>query len=266
MPNIQAKISAILIPNETTAMTDDKGKPIRALFVAGLNLGTKKNGAEQFLECLRQYEPEAIYLMGDMLAYREWKSSFNWPQAHNDIVQKLLRQARRGAKILYIPGDRDGFMRHYGATELGGIKLVNDAVHETVSGKRLLVTHGDAFDLVAPSLGFLGKLGARAIGIAVGLSRLVEITARTFGLFVHDQTYRRSREREAPFVDSFAATALSAAAAEHFDGIICGHLPHPESRTINGMPFFSTGDWRTCASALIEHLDGQFEFIPLGVP
>ena len=242
-------------------MVEQQGKPIRALFVAGLHLGTKKNGAEQFLECLRHYEPESIYLIGDMLAYREWKSSFNWPQAHNDIVQKLLRQARRGAKVLYIPGDRDGFMRHYGETELGGIKLVNDAVPETAAGKKFIVTHGDAFDLVAPSLGLLGKLGVRAVGVAVGFSRLIEIIARTFGLFVHGQTYRQSHDREAHFIDSFAATALSAAAAEQFDGIICGHLPHAVSRTVDGMSFFSTGDWRTYPSALIEHSDGQFEFI-----
>ena len=78
---------------------------------------------------------------------------------------------------------------------------------------------------------------------------------------MHGQTYRQSHDREAHFIDSFAATALSAAAAEQFDGIICGHLPHAVSRTVDGMSFFSTGDWRTYPSALIEHSDGQFEFI-----
>lgn len=226
-------------------MVDPHGKPIRALFVAGLNLGTKKNSSDHFLECLRRYEPESIYLIGDMLAYREWKSNFSWPQAHNDIVQKLLRQARKGAKVLYIPGDRDGFMRHYGEAELGGIKLVHDAVHETAHGQRFFVTHGDAFDLVAPSLSVLGKLGAKAVAGAVGVSRLIEIAARSLGLFVHGQTYGQSPDREEHFVDSFASTAISSARADQFNGIICGHLPHPASRQIDGVAFFSTGDWRT---------------------
>ena len=245
-------------------MVEHQGKAVRALFVAGLNLGTKKNSADQFLDCLKHYEPEAIYLLGDMLAYREWKSSFSWPQEHNDIVQKVLRQARRGSKVLYIPGDRDGFMRHYGDTELGGIKLVNEAVHQTADGKQLFVTHGDAYDLVAPSLGVLGKLGARAIAVAVGVSSVIEIVARRLGLFVHGQTYGATPARETHFVDSFAATAISAAHAEQFDGIICGHLPHAESRIIDEKLFFSTGDWRTKPSALVEHLDGRFEFIAVG--
>jgi len=247
-------------------MVEHLEKPVRALFVAGLNLGTKKNGADQFLDCLKHYEPEAIYLIGDMLAYREWKSSFSWPQAHNDIVQKLLRQARRGAKVLYIPGDRDGFMRHYGDTELGGIKLVNDAVHHAADGKQFFVTHGDAFDLVAPSLGILAKMGARAVAVAVGISCIIEIVARRLGLFVHGQTYGATPDRETHFVDSFAAIAISAARAENFDGIICGHLPHAESRIIGQQRFFSTGDWRTKPSALVEHLDGQFEFIGVEQP
>ena len=244
-------------------MVEHQGKHIRALFVAGLNLGTKKNGADQFLDCLRRYEPDVIYLLGDMLAYREWKSSFSWPQTQNDIVQKLLRQARRGTKVLYIPGDRDGFMRHYGDAELGGIKLVNEATHETADGKQYLVTHGDVFDLIAPSFSFLGKLGTKAVGMAVGVSRFIEMVARRMGLFVHGQTYRSSYDREAHFADSFAATAISAAEAGGYDGIICGHLPHAENRHISGLTFLSTGDWRTYPSALIEHLDGQFEFAKL---
>ena len=40
------------------------------------------------------------------------KKRFYWPQEHNDVIQKLLRKARHGTKVIYIPGNhvehRDG--------------------------------------------------------------------------------------------------------------------------------------------------------------
>ncbi len=244
-------------------MLDTAGLPVKALFVAGLNLGTKRSGSDQFLEILRRYEPENIYLVGDMIGYREWKKSWHWPQSHNDVIQKLLRAGRRGTKVLYLPGDRDGFMRHYGDALFGGISMTTDTIHESVTGKRLLIVHGDAYDLIAPSVGLFTRLGKPFISLAVFISKWTEILGRQIGLSIHGQTYQKSFGREARFLDAYAKTAVTAANALGVDGVICGHLPQAAHRLIDNTHFMNTGDWRTSQTALVEHLDGRFEIIEL---
>jgi UDP-2,3-diacylglucosamine pyrophosphatase LpxH len=242
-------------------MLDTAGRPVKALFVAGLNLGTKRSGSAEFLEILRRYEPENIYLVGDMIGYREWKKSWHWPQSHNDVIQKLLRAGRRGTKVLYLPGDRDGFMRHYGDALFGGIALTTEAIHESATGKKLLVVHGDAYDLIAPSVGLFSHLGKPFISLAVFLSKWAEIIGRQIGFSIHGQTYQKTSSREARFLDAYAKTAVTAANALGVDGVICGHLPHAAHRQIDQIHFMTTGDWRISQTALVEHLDGRFEII-----
>ena len=237
--------------------------PVSALFVSGLNLGTRDCRSDLFLDCLKRYEPKTVYLAGDMIGYREWKRNFKWPQSHNDVIQKLLRQARRGSKVYYIPGDRDGFMRHYGEALLGGIEMVGEVRHQTVDGRSFLVLHGDEFDLVAPSIGLIGRLGKGAVAFAVGLSRLAEIVVRLAGFSLHGQHYGRNRRGEERFAEGFATTAAASARARGFDGIICGHLPHALARRIDSVEVLNTGDWRKAATILVEHEDGRFETVAM---
>ena len=44
----------------------------------------------------RIYEADTIYLVGDVIDGWQLKSAWYWPQSHNDVVQKLLRKARKG--------------------------------------------------------------------------------------------------------------------------------------------------------------------------
>ena len=100
------------------------------------------------LDFLRYHDAETIYLVGDIVDGWQLRAGWYWPQPHNDVVQKLLRKARKGARMIYLPGNHDEFLRDYYGTHFGGIEVKETAIHEAADGRRYLVVHGDVFDLV----------------------------------------------------------------------------------------------------------------------
>ena len=127
--------------------------------------------ADALLDFLRYHEAETIYLVGDIVDGWRCKSGWYWPQPHNDVVQKLLRKARKGARIIYVPGNHDEFLRDYYGTHFGGIEVVENAIHEGADGRRYLVMHGDHFDLVVQHARWLALLGDKAYDLAILLNR-----------------------------------------------------------------------------------------------
>src|SRR6185503_2377662 len=137
----------------------DGSRTYRALFISDVHLGTKGCQAERLLDFLREYDAETIYLVGDIVDGWRLKSGWYWPQPHNDVVQKLLRKVRKGARLVYIPGNHDEFLRDFVGHSLGGIELAEFAIHRTVDGSRYLVIHGDQFDMVVRHARWLAFLG-----------------------------------------------------------------------------------------------------------
>ena len=52
------------------------------------------------LDFLREHDAETVYLVGDIVDGWRLKRSWFWPQAHNDVVQKLLRKSRKEGRIV----------------------------------------------------------------------------------------------------------------------------------------------------------------------
>ncbi|HEY5732313.1 MAG TPA: metallophosphoesterase, partial [Methyloceanibacter sp.] len=123
-------------------------KRYRTLFVSDLHLGTKACQAEAFLDFLRCADADRIYLVGDIVDFWRIKRGAYWPQAHNDVLQKLLRRVRKGNDLIFIPGNHDEAMRDYCGARFGGISIERNAIHVGADGRRYLVMHGDEFDVV----------------------------------------------------------------------------------------------------------------------
>lgn len=152
---------------------DSKNK-VSAIFVSDLHLGTRASQDQHFLEFLKAYDAKTLYLVGDLIdGWRLKRSGWYWPQGHNDVLQKLLRKARKGTKVIYIPGNHDEFLRNFLGLKFGGVKVVDRAVHRTVDGKRFLVLHGDQFDMVVRHAVWLASLGDVLYDVALWLNRQV---------------------------------------------------------------------------------------------
>ena len=131
----------------------------RTLFISDVHLGTKACQAEALLEFLRHFEADTIYLVGDIIDFWRIKRSPHWPQAHNDVVQKLLRKVRKGTRLIFIPGNHDEALRSYCGQQFGGVEFKLNDIHETADGRRFVVMHGDEFDVVIRYVKWLALLG-----------------------------------------------------------------------------------------------------------
>jgi UDP-2,3-diacylglucosamine pyrophosphatase LpxH len=152
---------------EASNMQAEGIRSYRTVFISDVHLGTRGCQAELLLDFIKSVECETLYLVGDIIDGWKMKAGgWYWPQAHNDVVQKVLRMARKGVKVVYVPGNHDDRARDFCGIHFGGVIVTRDAIHETADGKRYLVMHGDEFDGVvshAQWLAFLGDWAYRAL-------------------------------------------------------------------------------------------------------
>lgn len=151
----------------------------RSIWVSDLHLGTRSSQADRFLDLLRNTESDYLYLVGDIVDGWALRRHWYWPQAHNDVIQKLLRKARKGTQVVYIPGNHDEFARHFIKLRLGDIQVERRRVHETADGKKLLVLHGDEFDGLVARAKWLMKLGSRGYDLALEVRSISPDRRRT---------------------------------------------------------------------------------------
>jgi UDP-2,3-diacylglucosamine pyrophosphatase LpxH len=236
---------------------------VRSLFISDVHLGTKGCQAELLLDFLRVHDADTIYLVGDIVDGWRLKQGWHWPQLHNDVVQKLLRKGRAGAKIVYVPGNHDEFLRDYYGSHFGGIDVVESAIHTAADGKRYLVTHGDKFDLVVRHARWLALLGDWAYVTALGISAYINIVRRKLGLTYWSlSAWAKLRVKNAVnFISEFEDALSGEAARLGVHGVICGHIHHAAMQDMKGVRYINTGDWVESCTAVAENHDGSFEII-----
>lgn len=237
----------------------------RTIWISDVHLGTRGCQAEFLLDFLKHNEAERIYLVGDIFDGWRMKRAWFWAQSHNDVIQKILRKARKGTEIIYIPGNHDECLRDYSwaALELGGIKLQDEAIHETADGKRLLVIHGDMFDGVVKHARWLALLGDWAYSLMLALNIVFNMVRRRLGFgYWSLSAYLKHKVKNAvEFIGNYEEALVEEARKRGVDGIVCGHIHTPELREINGMLYCNDGDWVESCSALVEHFDGRLEIM-----
>lgn len=237
--------------------------PIRAIFLSDLHLGTSGCQADMLLDFLRIYDAETIYLVGDIVDGWRLRKGWFWPQAHNDVVQKLLRKVRKGARIIYVPGNHDEFLRDYAGMTFGGIEILDRAIHEAVDGRRYLVIHGDIFDVVVVHARWLALLGDWAYETALRVGQGISLVRRKLGLpYWSLSAWAKHRVKTAVnFIGAFEDCLAEEARRSGTDGVICGHIHHAAERDLGGIRYLNTGDWVESCTALVEHADGRMEIL-----
>jgi UDP-2,3-diacylglucosamine pyrophosphatase LpxH len=241
---------------------DQNTRHFRTLFISDVHLGARGCQAELLLDFLRHHDADTIYLVGDIVDGWQLRSSWYWPQAHNDVVQKFLRKARKGARLIYIPGNHDEFLRDYLGTHFGGIEVAEHAIHEAADGRRYLVVHGDLFDVVIKHARWLAFAGNGAYGLAISLNTFLNGIRRALGFtyWSLSQWAKLKVKNAVNFIGQFE-TVLAAEARRHgADGVICGHIHHAAIRE-GEVRYVNCGDWVESCTAVAEHQNGRLEII-----
>jgi UDP-2,3-diacylglucosamine pyrophosphatase LpxH len=242
---------------------DVENHTYRSVFISDIHLGTRGCQAALLLDFIKTVRCERLYLIGDIFDGWKMRSGLYWPQSHNDVVQKLLRLARHGVEVFYIPGNHDDRAREFCGVHFGGVRVAKDIIHKAADGKRYLVIHGDEFDGVvqhARWLAFLGDWSYRALLSANtalnGLRRRLGLGYWSFSAFIKVKV-----KNALQFIENFEQTLADEARRRGVDGVICGHIHCAEIRDIDGIAYINDGDWVESCTAVVEHFDGRFEIL-----
>ena len=235
----------------------------RTIWISDVHLGTRGCNAELLIDFLDHTDSDTLYLVGDIIDGWRLKKKFYWPDAHNDVIWRVLKRARRGTRIVYIPGNHDEMFRQFAGLDFGGVEIRRQAVHETADGRRLLILHGDEFDAIMLSHRWLAFLGDAAYGFAMWANRWVNALRQLFRLpyWSLSKHAKHRVKKSVEFISDFEALVAREAGRRGIDGVVAGHIHTAEMREIDGVAYYNDGDWVEGCTALVEHFDGAMEIL-----
>lgn len=235
----------------------------RTIWISDTHLGTRGCKAEYLLDFLRQTRADRIYLVGDIVDGWRLKRSWYWNDTQTAVIQEILKRTREGVDVTYVPGNHDEVLRDYTGLTIGGVKVRDRVIHTTHTGRRFLIIHGDQFDGVVRYARWLALLGDWAYNGLLWLNNHFNTVRKWLGMpYWSLSAYLKHKVKNAvEFISCFENAVAQEAKKLNVDGVICGHIHHPEMREIDGVLYCNDGDWVESCTALVENLDGELEIV-----
>lgn len=238
---------------------------VRSIFISDVHLGTRACQADRLLDFLREHPSEYLFMLGDIVDF--WAMSrggIYWSSAQNTVVQKILRKARHGTKVFFIPGNHDEALREYIGTSFGDIQVEHEYVHTAADAKRYLLLHGDEFDQVTRYHKWVAVLGDISYNFLVRLNIWLSWVRRSLrrpGYWSLAGYAKRKVKTAINFIFDFEDSVTHHVRERQLDGVICGHIHWAAIKEVGGVSYLNCGDWVDSCTAIVEHLDGRMELV-----
>jgi UDP-2,3-diacylglucosamine pyrophosphatase LpxH len=240
---------------------------VRSIFLSDIHLGTRACQADRLLDFLREYESDHLFLVGDIIDLWAMSRGVYWSSAQNTVVQKVLKRARHGTRVVFVPGNHDEALREYVDASFGDIHLVREYLHVAADGKRYVLLHGDEFDQVTRYHRWVAVLGDIAYNALVRINMLLSLVRRTLGVpgYWSLAGYAKRKVKSAvSFIYNFEEAVVHNVRQMGLDGVICGHIHSAGIKQIGGLIYINCGDWVDSCTAIVEHYDGRMELLDWG--
>lgn len=235
----------------------------RTVFISDVHLGFSGSHARDLAKLLKRIKCDKLYLVGDIIDMWRLKQRWHWPQEHNEVVRRILKLANKGTEVIYVPGNHDEAARQFTTLEFGGVEIRKTDIHETQNGRKLLITHGDQFDLVVKHSRMLSMLGGMAYDWLVCLNIYYNRIRALFGLKYWSLSHfvKMKVKNACTFISRFEQALAEEAKRQNLDGVVCGHIHKAEHTEIEGCQYYNCGDWVESCTLIVEHRDGTLEVI-----
>jgi UDP-2,3-diacylglucosamine pyrophosphatase LpxH len=236
----------------------------RTIWISDLHIGSTQCQADALLDFLKHNDSDKLYLVGDIIDFWALSKKMYWPRDHNTVIQKILRKARHGTQIIYVPGNHDENVRDYHDFVFGDIIVKNSDIHTTANGKRFLIVHGDEYDTIAKHHKWVAKLGSLGYDWLIELNRYIRFVRRLLGVqsqFSLAAFVKYKVKNVVQFISDYEESIVHSLRNEGVDGVICGHIHHAEIKPIEDFLYVNTGDFVESCTAIVELQDGTLELI-----
>ncbi len=235
----------------------------RTIWLSDIHLGTRGCQTEQLLDFLKSNESEYLFLVGDIIDFWSLKRVPYWPRSHNTIVQKILRKARNGTSVIFIPGNHDEILRNYLNHSFGDIRLFEEYTHVLANGMKVHCLHGDIFDIITKYHKWVAVLGDVAYDFLLWLNRNFNWFRKKLGMgyWSISAAIKLAVKQAVSYISDFENSVIEYAEINNVEAILCGHIHHAEIRQSGKVLYINTGDWVESCTAIVEHFDGRLELI-----
>jgi UDP-2,3-diacylglucosamine pyrophosphatase LpxH len=236
-----------------------------AIWISDLHLGSRHSQAELLLSFLHNHECRHLYLVGDIIDGWELRRRWLWSTEANTVIQKILRMNRKQTQVTYVFGNHDEFMQQFLGLNLGGVRLVERAIHEGLDGRRYLVLHGHQLDGLVLFNRLLERVGSRLYDWILEFNLLFNRLRRRMGFgYWSVAAYLKFQAKGAVrYVTQYEEAMVRLARQAGVEGVICGHIHRAEIRTVQGFEYLNCGDWVESCTALAEDLEGNIHLLRL---
>ena len=238
-------------------------RKIDILVLSDIHLGTYGCHAKELLFYLKSVNPKMIILNGDIIDIWQFNKRY-WPKSHMKVVRYFLNLISKGVKIYYITGNHDETLRRFAGMKLGSLKLLNKMVVDLDNGKKAWFFHGDVFDVTMKHSKWLAKLGGIGYDSLILINRFVNfISEKVFqkGKLSLSKKIKNSVKSAVKFINDFETVAAEIGVNNKYDYVICGHIHHPEMKTIHtskgSIEYLNSGDWIENLTSL-EYNEGKW--------
>src|SRR2546421_11828033 len=193
----------------------------RSAWISDAHLGTRGCNAGALLDFLRANDFDTLYIVGDLIDIWSLRRGIYWPQQHNDVIQKILRKARKSTHVIYVPGNHDELVTDF-CGAYGNIEIKQRAIHVTASGERMLTIHGHELDVVVQNVKWLAFAGDLGYQFLLSLNPLINFASRRFGLgYWSLSAYAKQRVKDAvSFIGKFEAAVAHYAEKFSVDAVL----------------------------------------------
>jgi len=237
----------------------------RTVFISDTHLGSRSCQARDLVRFLRCIECQSMYLVGDIIDFWRLRKGWPWTAEHSDAMQLILGKVREGTRVHYVPGNHDEAAREYFGLEFGGVMVMPHAEHRTADGRRLLVTHGDQYDLVVKHSRMLALAGSTAYEWLIAINRLYNRFRVWRGKpYWSLSRYLKHKVKSAcTHISRFEEALVREARSRGMHGVVCGHIHKAEMSICadSDIEYFNCGDWVESCTAVVEHFDGRMQVI-----
>jgi UDP-2,3-diacylglucosamine pyrophosphatase LpxH len=236
---------------------------LRTVFISDVHLGSKGCSADLLLEFLHRVDMDTLFLVGDIIDVWSMEKSMFWPQSHSNVLRTILGKAKRGTRVIYVPGNHDEVFREFDGAVFGNLEIHREYIHTGSSGRRMLVMHGDEFDSVVKCSPWLAQLGSTIYDLLLAANPHINWFRRKLNLphWSLSMYLKHKAKAAVQYIGSFEDAVANAARKQGVDMVVCGHIHHAEMRDIGGVLYCNDGDWVESCTSLVEDMNGHMRLL-----
>lgn len=232
----------------------------KTIVISDVHLGTSGSKTKELVRFLKINSCDLLILNGDIIDGWQLRKSGEWKRKHTRFFQRILKMIEEhNTEVIYTRGNHDDFLDQVLPMKIGKLSIVKDHILES-HGKKYYVVHGDIFDSITSKMKWLALLGDIGYTFLLWLNKQYNNYRVRRGLpyYSLSQQIKLKVKSAVAYISDYEEKLAELADNKGCNGVICGHIHHPEIKMFGHIKYLNSGDWVESLSALVEDFDGEW--------